>query len=71
MARKPADIEAQLRRAIQEADVNCCQLSKLTGVSRGVLSHFMNHNRSLTLPTAAKLCKALGLELRPTQKGKG
>ena len=51
--------------------MNCNQLSLKTGVSRGVLSNFMNHHRSLTLPTAAKLCKALGLELGPTQKRKG
>lgn len=40
------------------------RLSKLTGVSDGVLCNFVTGKRSLTLTTAAKLAKALGLELR-------
>ena len=40
----------------------------IPGVSEGALSNFVNRHRSLTLTTAAKLAKALGLELRPTGK---
>ena len=62
------DIEKQLRRAILSADISRYRLSQLTGVSEGVLSNFVNGHRSLTLTTAAKVAKALRLELRP--KGK-
>lgn len=68
MARATKDIEAQLRQAILSADISRYRLSKLTGVSEGVLSNFVNGHRSLTLTTAAKLAKALGLEIRPTGK---
>ena len=71
MARKPPDIEEQLRQAILNSDMSCYRLSQLTGVSKGVLSYFVNGHRSLTLPTAAKLAKALGLNLKPEkQKGR-
>jgi len=62
------DIERQLRQAILDSPANCCQLAKRSGVSRGVISHFVNGNRSLTLTTAAKLAKVLRLELRPTRR---
>ena len=62
------DIEEQLRQAILNADISRYRLSQLTGVSEGVLSNFVNGHRSLVLTTAAKLAKALGLEIRPTGK---
>ena len=64
MAKKPADIEEQLRRAIVESEMSRYRLSQVTGVANAVLSNFVNLKRSLTLTTAAKLAKALRLELR-------
>ena len=44
------------------------RLSKLTGVSDGVLANFVNGKRSLTMRTAAKLAKGLRLELRKMER---
>ena len=67
---KKNDIEAQLRRAILDADISRYRLSALSGVSDGVLSHFVNHNRSITMKTAAKLTAVLDLELTPIKRAR-
>ena len=41
-----------------------------SGVSRGQLVRFFNAQREFTLPTASKLCEALGLGLRPVRRRK-
>lgn len=64
------DIERQLRRAIVGADVSRYRLGKLAGVSHAVLSLFVNKKRTLTLTTAAKLARRLGLELAPAKNGR-
>ena len=68
MAKKAADIEQQLREAINNSGMTCSRLSQVTGVSKGNLSNFVNGHRSLTLTTAAKLAKALGLSFKPDKK---
>lgn len=68
MRSRKLDIQEQLRRAILKAPMSRYVLSRLTGVSEGVLSHFVNRNRSITMDTAAKLAAALGLELRPIKE---
>ena len=72
MKKTTHDIEQQLKKAILESkDMTRYRLSKLTGVSETVLSLFVNNKRSITMTTAAKIAKALDLELRPRrQKGK-
>ena len=65
---KQTDIEEQLRRAIIKGDLSRYRLSQLTGVDKAVLSNFVNYKRSLTMTTAAKLAKALGLSLKPDKK---
>ena len=67
---KQTDIEEQLRQAIIKGDLSRYRLSQLTGVDKAVLSNFVNYKRSLTMTTAAKLAKALNLELRPNKKGR-
>ena len=69
MSRK-TDIEEQLRQAILKAEISCYRLAALSGVSKGVISHFVNRNRSITMTTAAKLTAVLGLELTPTKRAK-
>ncbi len=64
MAKKTKDIEEQLRQAIIKSGMSRYRLSKLTGVANAVLSYFVNGHRSLTMTTAAKLAKALDLELK-------
>jgi len=70
MAKTPRDIEQQLRKAILSAKVSRYELARITGVSEASLSLFVNGKRSLNLNTAAKVAKALRLELRPAD-GKG
>ena len=62
------DIEQKLREAIVKSKMSRYKISQLSGVSEGQLSLFVNGKRTLTLPVAAKLAKALGLELRPEEK---
>lgn len=57
------DIEEQLRQAILTAGMTRYRLAQLSGVSEGLLSHFVNRNRTMTLPTAGKVARVLGLEL--------
>ena len=64
MGLKP-NIEEKLRRAIIDADISRYRLAKLSGVTEGALSHFVNRNRTITLTTAAKLAAVLDLELTP------
>ena len=70
MSKKAPDIEDQFREAIRTSGISRYRLSKLTGVSDGVLANFVNGKRSMTLTTAAKLAAALGLELRPAKQAR-
>jgi plasmid maintenance system antidote protein VapI len=64
----PKDIQETLRQAILAAGISRYRLAKVSGVSEGVISHFVNRNRGLTMETGAKLAAALGLELRPVSR---
>jgi len=66
--RSKPDIENQLIRAIRESDMTPCRIAKLAGVNRAALCRLLSAKRSLTLPSAAKLCRVLGLELRKVEK---
>jgi plasmid maintenance system antidote protein VapI len=69
MSRKSTDIEQQLKKAVLESGMSKYRIAKISGLSEAQLSYFINSKRSLTLPAAAKLAKALQLELVP-RKGK-
>lgn len=61
----------QMREAIRQDGRSLYQLAKDTGIDRGVLSRFMNAERSITVDTAGPLVEALGIELRPVgRKGR-
>ena len=62
------NIEERLRQAIVAAGVSRYRLSAMSGVSDGVLSHFVNRQRSITMTTAAKIADALDLELMPKKR---
>ena len=64
------DIETQLREAIQGSGMSCYEIAKRAGVTNSQLSLFINGRRSLTLTSAAKIARVLGLELRPVRKGR-
>ena len=64
---KAADIQAQLRQALLDPPVSRRQIALAAGVSEGVVSNFVNGHRSITMDTAARLARVLGLELRPVR----
>jgi plasmid maintenance system antidote protein VapI len=66
---KKTNIEKKLREAIIGSDMSRYRISKLSGVGQSELSLFVNHKRTLTLKTAAKVANVLGLDLRPVKKG--
>jgi plasmid maintenance system antidote protein VapI len=68
MKENPNDIEDQLKQAIRGCGISCYRLAEISGVHRTVLSNFLSGRRSLTLTTAAKLTRTLGLELIKTSK---
>ena len=64
------DIEEQLKQALMNSDMSRAEIARKSKkqLSEAQLSYFVNNERSLTLPAAAKLAKVLGLELKPTNK---
>ena len=57
-----------IRKAIQQDERSVCRISVDAGVTHAVLSRFINGKRDLNMRTADKVCRALGLELRPVRK---
>jgi len=57
------DLIEQLRQAVAGCGMSMNQLGKAAGVNQAQLSRFLRGERTLTLPTAAKLCAYLGLRL--------
>jgi plasmid maintenance system antidote protein VapI len=64
------DIEVQLRDAILGSEMSRYEIAKRAGVAHSQMSLFINGQRSLTLTSAAKIARVLGLELRPVRKGR-
>ena len=67
---KNPDIEEQLRQAILNCGMSRYKLSQLCGVAASQLCFFVNKERSLTMTSAAKVAKVLGLGLTDTKGGK-
>lgn len=65
------DLEQRLKRAVLESAMSRYRIAQVSGLSEAQLSYFANGKRSLTLPAAAKLAEALGLELRPKKNVRG
>jgi len=78
MAKKrlvPTETEKIIMRAIRESGMTQPELEEKSGVSQATISRFMSDDlqvrRTVTLPVADRLCRALGLKLtkrRPTKK---
>ena len=62
------DIETRLREAVVQSPLSLSQLGTQCGIDVSVLSRFVRGERTMTLPTAARLAEALGLELKPTKR---
>ncbi len=62
---------ADLIRATTEArGLTAYALARDSGVNSAVVGRFLKGQRDVTLTTAEKMCRALGLELRPARRRK-
>jgi transcriptional regulator with XRE-family HTH domain len=52
-----------LQKAIQESGKSLDELEKRAGIGSGSLSRFMRGARMISLPSAEKVCRALGLRV--------
>ena len=63
-------LEKQIRAEVKRRRLTIYRVAKDSGVSQPVVSRFMNKKRGITLSTASKLVKTLGLELVVKKKTK-
>ena len=68
--KKFSKIEKQLLKAIEASGLTLTRLAEMAGVSEGIICRFVNGKRGITLTTASRLCRVLGLELKPKESSK-
>ena len=56
-----------IRRAVRDSGKTPYAVALESGVPQAVLSRFLRGERGVNLDTAEKLCRALGLDLRPKE----
>ncbi len=56
-----------IRRAVDATGLSVYAVAKASGISQPIVHRFMNGERGLTLDTADKLCRFLGLRLTATK----
>jgi len=66
----PQSMPDTIRDAIARDGRSVYRLAIDSGVAQAVLSRFVSGKRDLNLRTADRLCRALGLELRPARRRK-
>ena len=66
---KTKDWEAIFRLAIKRSGMSLIELSKRTDVDKSQLYRFMHGQRGLSIKTAERVARQVGLELK-SQKGK-
>ncbi|MHC4574746.1 MAG: helix-turn-helix domain-containing protein [Planctomycetota bacterium] len=68
------EFEKAILKAIEEAGLSQVELAAKSGVSQGLISLFTESDpmkrRTITLPVADRLCRALGLKLVQKKKAK-
>lgn len=52
-----------IRKKIQVSELSQYKIAKESGVDSGTLSRFVSGERSISIETADKLCRVLGLKL--------
>ena len=57
-----------IRRAVQDSGRTPYAVALEAGVPQAMLSRFLRRERGINLDTAEKLCRALGLDLRPAKE---
>ena len=69
-----SNLEKAIIKAVEDSGMNQPELAARSGVDQGTISRFLEEDpdkrRSVTLPIADKLCKALGLKLIKERKRK-
>ncbi|MBN1346695.1 MAG: helix-turn-helix domain-containing protein [Phycisphaerae bacterium] len=65
---KPKSFSDVMRDAIRRDGRSIYRLALDCGVNQAMLGRFMREERGLNLDTAEKVCRALGLELRPVKR---
>ena len=67
MSKKPKKLDPTLaetiRTKIKVSDLSQYKIAKDSGVDSGTLSRFVSGERSISIETADKLCKVIGLKL--------
>ena len=66
--RRHIDLEESLRQAVRDSGLTRYAVAKGAGVDVAALLRFVSGQRTLTLPSAAKLAAFLRLELRPEKQ---
>lgn len=67
---KPLSFADTIRRAAIADGRTAYRLAKVSGVDVAIIQRFMSGERGLTLVTAEKLCRALGLHLKRVDQRK-
>ena len=62
------DLDEQIKKSIKQQELSGYRLAQMSGVSVTIICRFIKGERTLTLPTASKIVRALGLELKPVTK---
>lgn len=70
MGKQVNTLAEQLKAAIAKYEFSVYRLAKEAGVPQPVLWRFVKGQRDLTLSTASKVAKVLGLAMRPKRKGR-
>ena len=63
----PPSFADTIREAVRATGQSTNAVAKAAGVPQPVLHHFLAGARGITLETAEKLCRHLGLELRKAE----
>lgn len=58
----------ELREAIRNSGETEYRVAKESGVAQPILNRFLHGERGVSLETAAKVCKYLGLHLAPIRR---
>lgn len=62
---KQKTIADQLKAAIRDSGLTRYRIAKDAGIKQAIIDRFVSGKRSMTMDTAAKICEALNLELKP------
>ena len=62
------DLTGQLRRYMQKSGYTMNALAREAGVGYPIVYDFMHERRVISIASAAKICRVLGLTLQPRQE---